>query len=128
MGVAANGNGAVAKYTYRQLAATADTNPNVVLVGPVILKGIQGLNAKAATIFLKLYANWANRDTGGAPAATDTPMKTLAIPASAAFVFDFSAGVDFPKGLAYRVTAAAADADATALLASDFTCLNVDFA
>jgi hypothetical protein len=108
---------------FRQLAATGDDNPNVASSGPCSLKSIQGLNAKAAIIYLKLY-----HYTGSAPTSALTPAKTIAIPASAAFVFDFAAGFDFPKGLSYRVTAAAADNDGTALVASDFTCLNLDMA
>jgi hypothetical protein len=108
--------------SFRQIAATADDNPNVANAGPCTLTGIQGFNAKASTIYLKLY----NKKT--APSAADTPMKSLAIPANAAFVFDFSAGYEFPIGLAYRVTGAAADADNTALLANDFACLNLDMA
>lgn len=119
----ANLGGVPSTRTFRQLAATADGNPNIANAGPCSLKGIQGINAKASTIFLKLYDY-----TSSAPVNTDTPRKTLAIPASAAFVFDFSAGIDFPKGLSYRVTAAAADNDATALVANDFLALNLDLA
>jgi hypothetical protein len=111
-----------ASRTFRQLAATADANPNVAADYPCELVGIQGNNAKAAIIYLKLY-DW----TGAAPLATDTPRRTIAIPASGAFNFTFPKGIAFPKGCAYRVTAAAADADATALVASDFTALNLDF-
>jgi hypothetical protein len=108
---------------FRQLAATADGNPNVAADYPCILKGVELTNAKAAKIYLKLY-NY----TGSAPLSSDTPIKTIEIPASARFVRDFPPGFVFAKGLAYRVTGAAADNDTTALLANDFTCLNIDMA
>lgn len=108
---------------FRQLAATADANPNVAADYPCVLKGVELTNAKAAKIYLKLY-HW----TGSAPTASDVPVKTIEIPASGRFVRDFPSGFEFPKGLAYRVTGAAADNDATALLVSDFTCLNIDLA
>jgi hypothetical protein len=110
--------------SFRQLTATNDGNPNVASTGPCVLLGIQITNVKAAFIFLKLYDY-----TGSAPVAGDTPRKTLAIPASSTKEYNFGPnGIQFAKGLAYRVTAAAADADATALLANDFSCLNLDLA
>lgn len=109
--------------TYRQAAATADVNANVAVDHGCELLGVQGLNAKAATIYIKLYKTIA----GVTPASTDTPHKVLPCPASAVFAFDFPRGIDFPKNLSYRVTTGAADNDTGALAANDFLQLNLDY-
>lgn len=116
-----------AKYAYRLLSAGATDNPAIASSRPCCLRSIQGYNNKAAKVYIKLYTVWLGRDAGTNPASTDTPEKTICVPASAAFVFDFSQGYHFPKGCGIRITAAGADADATALVANDVECLNLDF-
>jgi hypothetical protein len=79
-----------------------------------------GHNAKAAAVYLKLY------DKATAPTVgTDTPRKTIHIPASSSFNFELNDY--FSKGIGYALTGAAADADTTALLAGDILALNIDY-
>ena len=104
------------------LSAAATTNGTSVKATAGAIKSIQGYNAKTAAVFLKFY-NKASAPTVG----TDTPVKTLYVPASSAFVFDFPAGYVFSTGIAYALTGAAALADTTALVAGDILCLHVDY-
>lgn len=105
---------------WRLLSAAASVNPKLVKTGLGKLYKIDGLNAADALRYLKLY------DKATAPAETDTPIATFAIPASGKFSFDFgSIGLQFSLGMGYRLTGAAADNDTTALTAGDITCLNV---
>lgn len=126
-GVGAEFFGQAARYCYRLLSAVASDNAAVASSRPCCLRSVQGYNNKAAKVYIKLYSVWANQATGGAPASTDFPDKTICVPASAAFVFDFSAGYEFPKGCGLRITGAGADNDATNLVANDVECLNLDF-
>jgi hypothetical protein len=112
-----------AEYTDRLLSAAASDNARVVCEQLCTLKGLQGYNNKAAKVYLKLYEGKGTSN----PASTDTPKKTLVIPASGAFVFDFPEGIQFRAGMSLRLTAAIADNDATALVANDIEGLNVDF-
>lgn len=116
-------SGEPAKYCYRVLSAAASDNAAVAQSRPSCLRSIQGYNNKAAKVYIKLYTVFA----GAAPASTDTPEKTICVPASAAFVFDFGAGYHFPKQCGIRLTGAGADNDATNLVAGDIECLNLDF-
>lgn len=104
----------------RLLSAAASTNATSVKGSAGTIKAIQGYNAKASPVYLKLY-NKATAPTVG----TDTPVKTIYLPPSSAFALDFSFG--FSVGIAYALTGAAADNDATALAAGDILCLNVDY-
>lgn len=104
----------------RLLSAAASTNATSAKASAGTLKAIQGYNAKASPVFLKLY-NKASAPTVG----TDTPVKTIYLPASSAFALDFS--FTFATGIAYALTGAATDADTTALVAGDILCLNIDY-
>ena len=104
------------------LSAAATTNGTSVKATAGAVKSVQGYNAKAAAVYLKLY-NKASAPTVG----TDVPVKTIYLPASSAFAFDFPAGYSFATGIAYALTLAAANADATALVSADIICLNVDY-
>lgn len=106
---------------YRLLSAAASDNAANAVSRPCSIKGIQGYNAKASAVYLKLY------DETASPASTDTPKKTIYLPASAAFSLDFSAGVDFAVGLGIRLTGGVADNDATSLSAGDILALNIDY-
>lgn len=108
-----------ATHTHRLLSAAATVNPAVVKASRGTLRRIQGTNAKAAVVYFKLY------DKATTPAETDTPRKTISLPASAAFNLEFDDY--FGAGIAYRMTAAAADNDTTALSAGDVLALNVDY-
>lgn len=107
--------------TARLLSSAATTNATSVKTSAGKLVRIRGYNAAASIRYLKLY-NKASAPTVG----TDTPVLTLAIPASGSFEFDLGAlGFPFATGIAYAITGAAADADTTAIAAGDITCLNV---
>jgi hypothetical protein len=108
--------------TYRVLSAAATTNGANIKASAGTVKGIQGFNAKASAVYLKLY-NKATSPTVG----TDTPVKTIYLPASAAFAFDFGTGVAFATGISIAMTGAGADADTTALASGDILALNVDY-
>lgn len=108
--------------TCRLLSAAASTNGTSCKASAGAIKSIQGYNAKASAVYLKFY-NKASSPTVG----TDTPVKTIYLPASSAFVFDFPAGYSFATGIAYALTGAAADADTTALASGDVLALNVDY-
>jgi hypothetical protein len=108
--------------TYRLLSAAASTNGANIKASAGAVKGIQGFNAKASAVFLKLY-NKASSPTVG----TDTPVKTIYLPASAAFALDFGTGLTFATGISIALTGGAADGDTTALASGDILCLNVDY-
>jgi len=106
--------------THRLLSAAASDNATLIQAGPGYVHGISGTNG-AAISYLKIY------DKATAPASTDTPRRTIQLPVNAPFTFDSSMGVFFTKGIGYRITAAAADADATSVSAAAVTCLNIDY-
>lgn len=106
----------------RVLSAAASDNATAIVAVPAVLKGLQGYVAKASAVYLKIY------DKATAPIAADTPVKTLRLPETASFAIDFPAGIAFSAGIGIRITGAAADNDATALVAGDVLCLNVDYA
>jgi hypothetical protein len=108
--------------TYRVLSAAATTNGANIKGSAGTVKGIQGYNAKSSAVYLKLY-NKATSPTVG----TDTPVKTIYLPATAAFAFDFGTGVAFATGIGIALTGAGADADTTALASGDILALNVDY-
>jgi hypothetical protein len=108
--------------TLRLPSAAATTNGTAGVVGPCRMFNIQGLNAAAATRYLKLY------DLARIPVVgTDTPAKTLALPSLSAFAFDWATPYPFRNGLAYALTTGAADGDTAALTAADIVGLNIDY-
>ena len=105
--------------THRLLSAAASDNATNVSAKNCTVRRITGFNNKAAAAFLKLY------DKATAPAAADTPRKTYRLAASANF--DFDCDDYYGAGFGYRITGAAADNDATALVAGDIVALNIDY-
>lgn len=107
--------------TYRLLSAAATTNATSVKATNGTVCRVRLRNAKAASIYLKFY------DKSTVPTVgTDTPRKTVHIPASS----DFDTGLIedyYSQGIAFAITGAAADADTTALVAADVVCLNIDY-
>lgn len=102
-------------------SAAATTNATLVKSSPGYLFAIIATNTTASVKYLKLY-NKASVPTVG----TDIPLLTIALPVSnAPIVIPIDAGMYFNIGLAYAMTGAAADADATALAAGDVVGLNV---
>lgn len=108
--------------THRLLSAAASVNATLVRKGGISLHKITLRNNRATSVYVKLY------DKATAPSQTDTPRKTIEIPGSCVFVDDYVAPMQFSKGLGYRLSTAAADADTGALTAADVTCLNIDYA
>jgi hypothetical protein len=106
--------------TARLVSAANSDNATVVknTAGKVYL--IQGLNAAAATRWLKLY----NKAT--TPASTDVPVKTFALQASVPFTFNLG-GYAFSNGIGYRIVTGSADNDNTAVTAGDILGLNIDY-
>ena len=104
----------------RLLSAANTVNATIVKASQGRVYKIRGLNAAAAVRYIKLY------DKATAPAATDTPTHTFAVPASAVFDIDFGLiGVSFTAGISYRLTTGAPDNDTGALTAADILGLNV---
>lgn len=108
--------------TTRLLSAAASTNATSAKGSAGRLYAIQGYNAAAAVRYLKLY-NKATSPTVG----TDTPVKTMALPAGAGFAFDWPVGYSFATGIAFALTTGSADADTGALTAADVLGLNLDY-
>ena len=106
--------------TARLLSAAGTTNATLVSATGVTIKRITGFNARASAVYLKLY------DKATAPTVgTDTPRKTLYIPASLAFSFEMDDF--FGTGLGYGMTTAGADNSTAALTAADILALNIDY-
>lgn len=117
----AAGAGGVA-LTSRIVSAAATTNATNAKVTAGRVYAIQGYNAANAVRWLKLY-NKASAPMVG----TDVPVKTLALPPSAVFAFDWLDGYSFTTGIAYALTTGAPDNDTGALTAGDILGLNVDY-
>lgn len=109
-----------ALHTARLLSSAASTNATSVKAGPGTLRRIVGYNASGSAKYLKVY------DLATAPTVgTDTPRNTFYLPAASAFALDRDDA--FADGIAYAITGAAADNDATAVASGDVVCLNVDY-
>lgn len=98
-------------------AATVNATSAKATAGKLF--SVNGHNASAGVIYLKFY-NKATAPTVG----TDTPVLTLAIPASVPFSFDLD-GFVFATGIGYGLTTVAADNGTTAVGAGDILGLNV---
>jgi len=101
------------------LIALATANPNLVKAAPGVLVGLHAINQSAAVKYLKFY------DMKQVPTAgSGAPVRRYAIPASstgAGFVVPFFVPARFLVGIAFTITGAQADTDATALAAGDVT-------
>lgn len=105
----------------RILSAAADTNATSALARPGYLHTVTGYNAAGAVRYIKFY------DKASAPTVgTDTPVITLAIPASSVFNFNLD-GFAFSTGIAYGMVTGAADNSTAALTAADILGLNVTY-
>ena len=103
-------------------SAAATVNATLVRAGSGRVYEINGQNAAAAVVYLKLY------DKATAPVVgTDVPVYTLAIAASGPFRFDLG-GFQFALGIGYGLTTDAADNGTTALTAGDILGLNIAYA
>jgi hypothetical protein len=105
----------------RLLSSAATTNATSLKASAGRLFKIRGLNNAASIRYLKLY-NKASAPTVG----TDVPVITIPLRASADFDIDLGVyGYFFSTGIAYAITGAVADADATAIVAGDILALNI---
>jgi hypothetical protein len=97
-----------------RVASAASTNATSVKASPAHVYGWALFNVAASPRYLKIY------DKASAPTVgTDTPLFTIAMPATKDTPFDFDLGVPFKLGFAYAITAGAADSDTTAVSAND---------
>lgn len=110
----------MATTTARLLSSAATTNDTNVKGSAGTLRGIQGHNARTSAVYLKLY-NKATAPTVG----TDTPVKTIYLPASTSFALDFQ--YSFSTGLGYGLTTAGADNSTAAVASGDILALNIDY-
>ncbi len=106
--------------TSRILSAAATTNATSAKATAGSVRQITGFNAAVTARYLKFY-NKASAPTVG----TDTPRKTIYLPAGTAFVIDCNDY--YATGIAYALTTGLADADTGALTAGDILALNVDY-
>lgn len=107
---------------HRLLSAANSANPTLVVGRRATLKLVQGHNAKAAVVYLKIY------DKVTAPAETDTPLMTIYLPASSSFIFNYEHGIEAESGLGYRLVTDNADNGTTAIAAGDILALNIGYA
>lgn len=109
---------------YRLLSAAGSSGDAAnVKAAMTRLYSIQGYNAAAAVRYLKLY------DSASAPTAgSGTPVKTLALPPSAGFAFEWPVGFQFLNGLGFTLVTGSADNSSTSVTAADIVGLNLDYA
>jgi len=104
-------------YTPFRIVSLATTNLGVIKASSAELGFLWAVNLNAAVRYLKLY-NKASNPT----LASDTPVWTLPIPASATgagFVLPIPEGALFATGLAYAIVVNVGDTDATAVAANE---------
>lgn len=104
-------------------SAAATTNATVGKASAGTVYTIEAMNTTAAVKYLKLY-NKATAPTVG----TDTPFRTIALaPSNTRSVVHFPNGLYLNAGISFALTGAAADADATVLVAGDVVGVNIDY-
>lgn len=106
----------------RIVSAAASTNATSAKASAGAVFAISGYNAAASVRYLKFYTK-ATAPTVG----TDTPLVTLALPATAAFNIDLH-GLQFITGIGYGLTTGAADNNTGALTAADIVGLSIMYA
>ena len=121
---ASSAAGGVASWA-RLVSSAASVNATSAKASAGRLYQAFGYNASGSVIYLKIY-NKATAPTVG----TDTPVLTVPLPPSSAFVFDFagSVGAYFSTGIAYGLTTDSADAGTTAVAAGAVLGLNLGYA
>jgi hypothetical protein len=105
--------------TLPQGGASVYRNLSVGVTGAVAkatpgrLYGYHVSNAAAATAYVKVY------DKATAPTQADTPVMTIAVPATGVAFLDLGPGIAFSAGISIRGTTAAADNSTAAPTAND---------
>lgn len=106
-------------WTLAKIKAAASTNLTSVKASAGVVGGFLFANNHAsAARFVKLY------NKASAPViASDTALliATIAIPAGQVRSFEFPAGLNFSTGIAYAITGAVGETDATAISVDDVT-------
>ena len=122
-----NADGSVASFagpasTVSRIPSSANTtNATAAKAAAGKLFSVNGYNSTATVTYLKFY------DKATAPTVgTDTPVLTLALPASAVFNYDLG-GIAFATGIGYGLTTDAANNGTTAVAAGAILGLNVVF-
>lgn len=111
MQVRANATGAM---TVAKIASAATTNATSVKASAARVFGYSLTNTTAAVKAFRFY-NLSAAPTVG----TNSPYWVVIIPANAAVTVSFPAGISHSTGLAYAITNAITDLDATAVAAND---------
>jgi hypothetical protein len=123
-----NADGSVASFagvssTASRIPSSANSvNATAAKASAGKLYSVNGFNSSASVTYLKFY-NKATAPTVG----TDTPVLTLALPATAVFSYDLG-GLAFATGIGYGLTTVAADNGTTAVAAGAILGLNVVYA
>ena len=111
---------------YHLPSSAASTNATSVKTAAGTLYGIEAFNNAAYICYLKIF------DKASAPTVgTDVPVKTIPIPptvggALGGVVRSYPVGIVLNNGLAFAITKAVADSDATAVSAGDVN-LDLDY-
>lgn len=106
--------------TARLLSAANTVNATIVKASAGVLFGLDGFNAGTIT-YLKLY------DSAIEPTEAMTPRRTIYLPANLRFQLEWRSGLDFPNGISYRMTTAAADNSTAAVASAAVLALNLDY-
>jgi hypothetical protein len=109
-----------ATHTSRIVSAAASTNATSAKATNGTVKMATGYNAAGAGRYLKFY-----NKTSAPTVGTDTPRKTVYLPATTAFAIQMDDY--YSQGIAYALTTGAADNDTGALTAADVLGLNIDY-
>lgn len=99
-----------------RIMSAASTNATSTKASAGQVYGWYLYNNTASAKFFKFY-NKASSPTVG----TDTPARTISIPANGGTNVEFSMGIPMGTGIAYAITGAIADSDTTAVAANDVT-------
>lgn len=97
-----------------KVASAASTNATSVKASAGVVVGVQLTNTTAAFKYFRLY-NKASAPTVG----TDSPALVVGLPPNSTTAIHYPAGVSLALGVAYAITGAVADLDATVTAAND---------
>ncbi len=117
----ANSVGTTGGTTSFHLISAATTNATAVKASAGQVYGYDIYNSNAAARFVKLY-NKATAPTVG----TDTPVRTIGIPAAGRASETFSNGINFATGIGLATTTGITDADTGTVTLSDLA-INLDY-
>lgn len=118
VGMSPNTSGGTSNY---HVVSAASTNAANVKSSAGQVYGWDAYNAAASVRYIKLY----NKSTAPVP-GTDTPIRTIAIPAGQKAFNVIENGMPFSNGIGIAIVAGIADSDATVISASDVV-LDLDY-